>query len=416
MEAMLRELALSAKAAARRMAYAGGQAKRRALLAMAGLLEQEAGAVLEANAEDLRLARQAGLRGAKYDRLRLDARTLEDLRAGLRQLADAPEVVGEISEMRTLASGLQVGRMRVPLGLIGFIYESRPGATVEAAGLAIKSGNAILLRGGREAFRTNEALVQLWRRALAGAGLPEEAVSMVPTTDREAVLAMLGMEGIIDVVIPRGGDALIRLVSENARMPVLYHAKGVNHLYVDEYADLEMARRLTINGKVQRPGVCNALETLLVHRRVAGSFLGPLAEAMFAKGVELRGDAEALRLVPAMKEASEDDWSTEYLDLILSVRVVASMDEALAHIARYGTHHTEVIVTEHYPNAMRFLREVDASLVLVNASPRLNDGFQLGLGAEIGISTTKLHAYGPMGVRELTTTKWVGLGSGQIRD
>ena len=412
---MVRELAARAKRAAARMAAVSGRQKREALLRAARLLEEEKAAILDANAEDLAAARAAGISGAKYDRLRLDEQTLKTLEAGLRQLAEAPEVVGEITEMRTLENGLQVGRMRVPLGLIGFVYESRPGATVEAAGLVVKSGNAILLRGGKEAIRSNTALVGVLRRALSEAGLPEDAITLVPTTDREAVLEMLGLSEFIDVMIPRGGDALIRLVTEHARMPVLYHAKGVNHLFVDEEADLEMAVRLAVNGKVQRPGVCNALETLLVHEKVAEAFLPRLAEAMFAHGVELRGDARARAIVPEMKPATEEDWAAEYLDLILAVRVVPDMEAALAHIETYGTHHTEVIVTENYPKALRFLREVDASLVLVNASPRLNDGFQLGLGAEIGISTTKLHAYGPMGVRELTTTKWVGLGSGQER-
>ncbi len=412
---MVRELAARAKRAAARMAAAGGRQKREALLLSARLLEEEKNAILAANAEDLAAAREAGISGAKYDRLRLDEKTLKTLATGLRQLAEAPEVVGEITEMRTLENGLQVGRMRVPLGLIGFVYESRPGATVEAAGLVVKSGNAILLRGGKEAIRSNTALVGVLRRALSEAGLPEDAITLVPTTDREAVLEMLGLSEFIDVMIPRGGDALIRLVTEHARMPVLYHAKGVNHLFVDEEADLEMAVRLAVNGKVQRPGVCNALETLLVHERVAEAFLPRLAEAMFAHGVELRGDARSREIVPGMKPATEEDWAAEYLDLILAVRVVPDMEAALAHIETYGTHHTEVIVTENYTKALRFLREVDASLVLVNASPRLNDGFQLGLGAEIGISTTKLHAYGPMGVRELTTTKWVGLGSGQER-
>lgn len=413
---MVRELAARAKRAAERMAAAGGREKKRALLAAAELLEAEKDALFEANAEDLKAAREAGITGAKYDRLRLDEKTLKTLQAGLRQLAEMPEVVGEISEMRTLENGLQVGRMRVPLGLVGFVYESRPGATVEAAGIVIKAGNAILLRGGSEAIRSNTALVSLLQRALKEAGLPEDAITLVPTTDREAVLEMLRLSEYIDVLIPRGGDALIKLVTENARMPVLYHAKGVNHLFVDEEADLEMALKLAVNGKVQRPGVCNALETLLVHEKVAEAFLPELAKAMFAHGVELRGDERSRAIVPEMKPATEEDWVAEYLDLILAVRVVPDLDVALAHIARYGSHHTEVIATENYSKALRFIREVDASLVLVNASPRLNDGFQLGLGAEIGISTTKLHAYGPMGVRELTTTKWVGLGSGQLRE
>jgi len=414
---MVRELAERAKRAAARMAAAGGPLKKKALrYAAEELLEERKDEIFAKNAEDLRAAKEAGISGAKYDRLRLDEKTLKTLQAGLLQLAEAPEVVGEITEMRTLDNGLKVGRMRVPLGLIGFIYESRPGATVEAAGLIIKSGNAILLRGGSEAIRSNTALVGVLREALREAGLPEDAVTLVPTTDRQAVLEMLRLSDLIDVMIPRGGDALIKLVTENARMPVLYHAKGVNHLFVDDEADLDMALRLAVNGKVQRPGVCNALETLLVHEKVAEVFLPRLAREMFAHGVELRGDERSREIVPEMKPATEEDWAAEYLDLILAVRVVPDMDEALRHIERYGTRHTEVIVTENYSKALRFLREVDASLVLVNASPRLNDGFQLGLGAEIGISTTKVHAYGPMGVRELTTTKWVGLGSGQVRE
>jgi len=350
---MVRELAARAKRAAARMAAASGRAKREALLAAARLLEEERDALLAANAEDLKAAKEAGIGGAKYDRLRLDEKTLKTLQTGLRQLAEAPEVVGEITEMRTLENGLQVGRMRVP-----------------------------------QAIRSNTALVGVLRRALREAGLPEDAITLVPTPDREAVLEMLTitlvptpdreavlemlrLSEFIDVMIPRGGDALIRLVTEHARMPVLFHAKGVNHLYVDEDADLEMAVRLAVNGKA-------------------------LAKAMFAHGVELRGDARAREIVPEMKPATEEDWAAEYLDLILAVRVVPDLEAALAHIETYGTRHTEVIVTENYARALRFLREVDASLVLVNASPRLNDGFQLGLGAEI--------------------TKWVGLGSGQVRE
>ncbi|WP_456410954.1 glutamate-5-semialdehyde dehydrogenase, partial [Oceanithermus sp.] len=358
----------------------------------------------------------AGLTGPKLGRLGLDGRTLADLKAGLRQVAAMPEVVGEISEMRTLANGLQVGRMRIPLGVIGFIYESRPGATVEAAGLSLKAGNAIILRGGKEALNSNRLLVELFQQALDEAGLPAAAVQLVPLTDRAAVLEMLKLDEYIDVIIPRGGEGLINLVAENARMPVLYHAKGVNHLYVDEAADLEMALEIAYNGKVQRPGVCNALEAVLVHEAVAADFLPRLEDTMTAARVELRAHQNALAYLKLAKPASADDWGREFLDLVLAVKVVANMDEATDHIARYGSNHTEVIVTEHYARALRFLREVDASLVLVNASPRFNDGFQLGLGAEIGISTSKLHAYGPMGVRELTTTKFVGLGEGQVRE
>ncbi len=409
------ELARAARAAARNMQAASGAAKERALLRLAELLDERRDEILEANGADLAAAKEAGLTGPKLGRLGLDERTLADLKKGLAQVAAMPDPVGEIDGMHALPNGLQVGRMRIPLGVIGFIYESRPGATVEAAGLSLKAGNAIVLRGGKEALRSNALLVRLFQEALRENGLPAEAVQLVPVTDRSAVLEMLQLDELIDLIIPRGGEGLIRLVAEHARMPVLYHAKGVNHLYVDEEADLEMALRIAHNGKVQRPGVCNALEAVLVHEAVAADFLPRLEVAMTASGVELRAHENALPHLQKARPAGADDWGREFLDLILAVKVVSGLDEALEHIARYGSHHTEAIVTEHYARARRFLREVDASLVLVNASPRFNDGFQLGLGAEIGISTTKLHAYGPMGLRELTTTKFVAFGDGQVR-
>ncbi|MER3459907.1 MAG: glutamate-5-semialdehyde dehydrogenase, partial [candidate division GAL15 bacterium] len=351
----------------------------------------------------------------KLDRLRLDSRTRDDLVEGLRQVAAMPDPVGEIEALSVLPNGLRVGRMRVPLGVIGMVYEARPGATVEAAGLAVKSGNAILLRGGKEALRSNLALVGLFREALREADLPEDAVQLVPHTDRQAVVEMCRLAGYLDVLIPRGGEELIRFVQEHARMPVLAHARGVNHLYVDESADLDMAVQVAVNAKAQRPATCNALEKVLVHQAVAAAFLPPLQRAMREAGVELRGCPRTREHLPEVRPATEEDWHAEYLDLILAVKVVDSMQEALDHIARYGSNHTEAIVTRDHQRALRFLREVDASLVLVNASTRFNDGFQLGLGAEIGISTSKLHAYGPMGVRELTTTKFVALGDGHVR-
>jgi glutamate-5-semialdehyde dehydrogenase len=326
-----------------------------------------------------------------------------------------PDPIGEIEGMTIRPNSLQVGRMRTPLGVVGFIYESRPNATVEASALTLKAGNAILLRGGKEAFRSNQVLVGLFRESLGEAGLPEDAVLLVPTTDRAAILEMCRLE-TLDLLIPRGGKELIELVRREARMPVLAHAEGVNHLYVDAEADLEMAVQIAVNGKTQRPSTCNALEKVLVHASAAERFLPRLEAAMTAARVELRGDERARAILPHIQPATEADWSTEYLDLILTLKVVDSLEEALEHIAHYGSHHTEAICTRHHAHALRFLREVDASLVLVNASPRFNDGFQLGLGAEIGISTSKLHAYGVMGVRELTTTKWVALGSGQIRE
>lgn len=406
---------LRAKTASQTLAKASPQAKNTALLSMAERLRARRAEIEAANRADLEAARLGGLSTAKLDRLRLDEKILADLIAGLEQVAAMPDPIGEIEGITTRPNGLQVGRMRIPLGVVGFIYESRPNATVEASALALKAGNAILLRGGKEAFRSNQVLVEFFRESLSEAGLPEDAVLLVPTTDRAAILEMCHME-TLDLLIPRGGKELIELVRREARMPVLAHAEGVNHLYVDAGADLEMAVRIVLNGKVQRPGTCNALEKVLVHAAEAERFLPRLETALSATGVDLRGDERARTILPQINPATEADWSTEYLDLILTLKVVDSLEEALEHIARYGSHHTEAICTNHHPHAMRFLREVDASLVLVNASPRFNDGFQLGLGAEIGISTSKLHAYGVMGVRELTTTKWIALGSGQIRE
>jgi glutamate-5-semialdehyde dehydrogenase len=411
----LKTYALAARAASRALSAASPKAKNTALLAMAAKLEAAQEALYAANQQDLEAAQAAGLSVAKLDRLRLNEKVLHDLLAGLRQVAEMPDPVGEIEGLQIRPNGLQVGRMRVPLGVIGFIYESRPNATVEASALCLKAGNAILLRGGKEAWHSNNALARLLQEALLEANLPKEAIQLVPTTDRSAILEMCHLGGLLDLIIPRGGRELIELVQREARMPVLAHAEGVNHLFVDESADLEMALQIALNGKTQRPSTCNSLEKVLVHQAIAPVFLPRLAQVMQQAGVELRGDERTCARIPA-KPATPEDWAMEYLDLILTVKVVDSLEEALLHIARYGSHHTEAICTQHYAHAMRFLREVDASLVLVNASPRFNDGFQLGLGAEIGISTSKLHAYGPMGVKELTTTKFVALGQGQVRE
>ncbi|MER3557109.1 MAG: glutamate-5-semialdehyde dehydrogenase [Thermus sp.] len=408
---MIRELAEKAKACLPALAQGD---RDQALLRMARLLEERWEEVKEANEKDLEAAQEAGLPKPKRDRLRLDEKARRDLVEGLRQIALLPDPLFRIEGLVKRPNGLKVGRMRVPLGLIGFVYESRPGATVEAVSVALKAGNAMLLRGGKEAFLSNQALVGLWKRALKEAGLPKEAVSLVPTTDREAVLEMCRLE-LLDLLIPRGGEELIRLVQKEARVPVLAHAKGVNHLYVDERADLGMALELALNGKTQRPAVCNALEAVLVHEKVAPAFLPRLEEVMRKQGVELRACPRALALLEEAVPASEEEWDREYLDLILRIKVVKGLEEALDHIARFGSRHTEAICTQDPQTAWRFLEEVDASLVLWNASTRFNDGFQLGLGAEIGISTTKLHAYGPMGVLELTTLKWVALGEGQVR-
>jgi len=357
----------------------------------------------------------AGLDAPRTQRLRLTDAVVRDLCEGCLQIADQPDPLGEVTGLRTRPNGLRVGRMRIPLGVVAMVYESRPNVTVEAAAIAIKSGNAIILRGGSEAIESNRALADLLRRALAAEGLPPDAVQLVPVTDREAVLALCRLDSAIDVMIPRGGEALVRLVSEHARMPVLKHYRGVCHVYVDAGADLAMAAGIALDAKVRKPGVCNAMETLLVHEDEAQAFLPVAAARLMAAGVELRGCPRTCAIVPDACPATEADWTAEYLDLILAVKVVANMDEALAHIAAYGSDHTEAIVTRDHTRALRFLSEVDSSLVLVNASTRFNDGFQLGLGAEIGISTSRIHAFGPMGVRELTATKFIAFGDGHVR-
>jgi glutamate-5-semialdehyde dehydrogenase len=334
---------------------------------------------------------------------------------GLREVAALEDPVGAIARTWRRPNGLQVSKMRIPLGVIGIIYESRPNVTIDAAGLCFKAGNAVILRGGSEALHSNQALASVVRDALIETGLPERAVQVVPVRDREAVTLLLSQEESIDLIIPRGGEGLIRFVVENSKIPVLKHYKGVCHVYVDDGADLDMAREICFNAKVQRPGVCNAMETMLVHRNAAGAFLPAMAEQFAGAGVELRGCSETRRILPDINDATEADWPEEYLDLRLSVKVVPDMDQAIDHMARFGSAHTETIVTSDYGRARRFVREVDSSVVLVNASTRFNDGGQLGLGAEIGISTTKLHAFGPMGIEELTTTKFVVFGDGQIR-
>jgi len=370
--------------------------------------------VLAANAEDVAAARREGLSEAMVDRLALDPKRLGAIADAVMEVVLFDDPVGEVIGMRSRPNGLSVGQVRVPLGVIAMIYEARPNVTVDAAALCLKSGNTVLLRGGKEAARSNAALGALVREAVSGAGLPADAVQLIPPGDRDAMKVLIGMSGLIDLVIPRGGEGLIRFVAEHARVPVIQHYKGVCHLYADEGCDVEMAARLVKNGKLHRPGVCNALECLLVHRSVAEALL-PRVEALGAEGLEIRGDAETRALVKSARAATDEDWGCEFLAKILAVRVVGSYDEAVLHIARYGSNHTESICTPSYERAERFLREVDASCVLVNASTRFNDGGELGLGAEIGISTTKLHAYGPMGLASLTTLKWIARGDGQIR-
>lgn len=411
----VRTMGKRAKEAAHEMAKAGDAVKRDFLEGTAKRLESERRRIAEANDRDIESGREKGLPDPKLDRLRLSDKVLNEMMEGLREVALLPDPVGRVTSMWTRPNGLRVGRMRIPLGVVGIIYESRPNVTVDAAALCIKAGNAVILRGGSEAYHSNQCLAAILRESLRAAGLPEAAIQVMETTEREAVLEMLQLEDCIDVMIPRGGEELIRFVAANARMPVLKHYKGVCHIYVDEDADPDMAEALCINAKVQRPAVCNAMETLLVHQRIASEFLPRMAEAFRRHGVELRGCPETCRIVPECRRAEEEDWSAEYLDLILAVRVVPDMDAAIAHIARYGSNHTEAIVTRNYERAHRFVQEVQSSLVLVNASTRFNDGYQLGLGAEIGISTSRLHAFGPMGVEELTTTKFVAFGNGQVR-
>jgi len=415
LRAYMREVGERARAASRALASAPTAAKNAALESIALAIARDEKILLTANAEDVAAARGAGSDAAFIDRLTLKPSNVAAMAEGLREIAALPDPVGEISELKFRPSGIQVGHMRVPLGVVGIVYESRPNVTGDAAALCLKSGNACILRGGSEALHSNVAIATCVREGLATAGLPEDAVQLIATTDRAVVGVLATMDKHVDVLIPRGGKGLIRRVADEATVPVLKHLDGVCHVFVDEHADPDMAIRIADNAKTQRYSPCNTMETLLVHERIALRVLPALAKIYGAKGVELRGDPGARAIVAAMKPATEEDWSTEYLGPILSVRVVASLDAAIDHIARYGSQHTDAIVTGHYGNAMRFLREVDSSSVMVNASTRFADGFQYGLGAEIGISTNKLHARGPVGLEGLTSRKWVVLGSGQIR-
>lgn len=413
-DALVERCAKDAKEAARTLAIAPTPQKNAALLRAAEGFVENADALIEANRKDLATAERMELSAAMLDRLRLDAPRIEAMAEGVRQVAALPDPVGAVAEERTLENGLKVTRVRAPLGLIGIIYESRPNVTADAAALCIKSGNAVLLRGGKEAFESNKVIASIVSEALEAEGLPAAGATLLPTTDRRATLAMIGLDGVVDLVIPRGGEGLIRFVAEHSRVPVVQHYKGVCHVYVADDADLEMALAIADNAKTHRPGVCNAMETLLVDQAVAREFLPQLA-ARFGGKVELRGDDATRGILSDAKPASDADWDTEYLEMVLAVRVVKGIDEAIAHVAKHGSQHTEAIVTTSEAKAQRWVREVDASLVLVNASTRFNDGYQLGLGAEMGISTTKLHAYGPMGLQELCTLRWVAYGQGQIR-
>ena len=405
----------AARAAARVLARAGSRAKDDALHAMARALERDTAKLLEANRQDLDAGRAKGLEPAMLDRLTLTNQSVASMAEGLRQIASLHDPVGEITDLSYRPNGIQVGRMRVPLGVVAIIYEARPNVTADAAGLCLKSGNAAILRGGSEAIRSNQAIAACVREGLASAGLPEAGVQVVETTDRAAVGELITMKDYVDIVVPRGGKGLIERISSDARIPVLKHLDGICHVYIDDRADIDKAIRIADNAKTQRYGTCNTMETLLVHKDIAASVLPPLATIYLAKGVELRGCPRSRTLVPQMSAATEEDWYTEYLGPILSVRVVEGLDQAMDHIATYGSLHTDAIITEDYTRARRFLREVDSSSVMVNASTRLADGFEYGLGAEIGISTDKLHARGPVGLEGLTSQKYIVLGDGQIR-
>ena len=412
---LILDMATRAKIASRNLATLSSEIKNGVLKKEAQKLRENKEELKKINEKDVNQAALQGQTKAFIDRLTLTDKIIESMAKGLEEVAALPDPVGEVVKMWKRPNGLLVGRMRIPLGVIAIIYESRPNVTIDAAGLCFKSGNAVILRGGKEALNSNLALGEIFRETLKEFNIPEDVVQVVPTPERKLIEYMLELEEYIDLIIPRGGEGLIRFVTERARMPVIKHYKGVCHVYIDDEANLEMAKTVAINAKCQRPGVCNAMETLLVHKNIAEKILPDLAEEYKKYGVELRGCSETLKYIPWAKPATEEDWYAEYLDLILAIKVVENIDSAIEHISKYGSNHTEAIITENYSKAMKFLKEVDASVVLVNASTRFNDGGELGLGAEIGISTTKIHAYGPMGLEELTTTKFIVFGNGQIR-
>ena len=414
-EAYVRDLAGRVKTAATALATASSARKDAALRAMADAIEASADALKQANAEDLAAGREAGLSAALLDRLELTDKRIAAMADGLRQVAALPDPVGKVIGGTVRPNGLRITKVRVPLGVVAIIYESRPNVTADAAGLCLKAGNGAILRGGKEALRSNQAIGRVLQDGLAAAGLPADAIALIETTDRAAVDALITADGLIDVVIPRGGEGLIRRVAQGATIPVIKHYKGTCHVYVDAAADLDMALALCLNAKCQRPGTCNAMETLLVHQTIAPQFLPPMAAKFAEAGVELRGCDRTRALLPDVTAATEEDWPQEYLDLILAVRVVDSTEQAIEHIARYGSAHSDAIVTTDVREADKFVQGVDSAAVYVNASTRFTDGYEFGMGAEIGISTDKLHARGPMGLEELTSYKFVVRGDGQLR-
>ena len=414
--AYVEELVTKAKQASRKVAILSTTVKNQALLAMAEALESNADVLLTANKKDLDAFGSSSDRKAMADRLRLTEKRIAEMASGIREVAKLPDPLGTTPSMWTRPNGMQVGRVRVPIGVIGIIYESRPNVTADSAALCLKSGNACVLRGGSEAIHSNQAIAAILSESAEKAGVPAGAITFVGRPERELVPVLLKQDRFIDLIIPRGGESLMKLIAEHSTIPVVKHDAGVCHVYVDATADLAMAESICVNAKAQRPSTCNAMETLLVHQSIARTVLPKIAAGLVAANVEIRGCPKTCQLIPEAKPASEQDYGREFLDLILAVKIVKNMDEAMEHIAQYGSQHTEAIVTSDYGRAMRFLREVDAGAVLVNASTRLNDGYQFGLGAEIGISTSRIHARGPMGLEELTCFKFIVLGSGQIRE
>lgn len=412
----LQEKGKKAKEACIHLLRASSSQKNEVLLASASNLRKYSSDIIRENEIDIINAQKAGIKGALIDRLTLNSERIDGISAGLEQIAALEDPVGEVEEMWKRPNGLIVGRKRVPIGVIGVIYEARPNVTADVFGLCIKTGNATILRGGKEAFRSNQAIVKILRESLASCGLPSDALQLVEDTSRDSALAMMKLNEYLDILIPRGGAGLIKTVIENSTVPVIETGVGNCHVFVDESAPLKVAEDIVINSKTQRPGVCNAAESLLIHKSVADKYINPICDLLKQNGVEIRGDEKVCSLVPYALPATENDWYTEYLDLIISVKVVSSVEEAIEHINKYGSRHSEAIVTENYTNAQKFLEEVDAAAVYVNASTRFTDGFMFGFGAEVGISTQKLHARGPMGLRELTTIKYIIYGSGQIRE
>jgi glutamate-5-semialdehyde dehydrogenase len=415
-EAFVVNKAREAKEGARVFAKASSRQKNSALVKMAEALKKRAKELITENRKDIKFAQKKGLSKALIDRLTLNEKRIDEMSQGLFEISALPDPVGEVTKMWQRPNGMTVGKMRVPIGVIGIIYESRPNVTADATGLCLKAGNAVLLRGGSEAINSNRAIVNVLRDVARKQGLHEGAVTFIDIPDRKAVMEMLKLEGIVDLIIPRGGEQLIRAVTENSRIPVLKHYKGVCHVFVDKNADLKMAEEICYNAKVQRPGTCNAMETMLVDRKIAKYFLPGIIRKLKEVNVRIKGCPLTRKIDPSLDKVKEEDFYREYLDLILNVKIVKDIDDAMAHIAKYSSSHSDAIVTKDYNTAMRFLKEVDSSAVFVNASTRLNDGFQFGLGAEIGISTDKIHARGPMGLEELTCTKFIVLGNGQIRE